>query len=198
VARASAPLPAAVTLAVAVVVGAAVAGTLVGLPVDRRAPPTVAMSLSAEGDRLALSHRAGAPLRTTDLRVRVVVDGTPLAHQPPVPFFAARGFRSGPTGPFNPASDPEWSPGETATLRVAGTNRPGIDPGDRVAVVLSVDDRRVARLTATATPADPQAVGGPSVASSPVPPRRRSSASPPHPSAGPPPPVTPRGPWLAS
>lgn len=139
------------TLAVAVVVAAAVGATLLKLPLGRD-PGVVALSLSVSGDRVALTHRGGGPLDVAALRIRVLVDGTPLVHQPPVPFFAARGFASGPTGPFNRAADPEWGHGETAALRVADTNRPALDPGDHVAVVVSVGDRRVARLTATATP----------------------------------------------
>jgi hypothetical protein len=64
-----------------------------------------------------------------------------------VPFFAARGFRAGPTGPFNAAADPGWTAGEAASLRLASTNAPGISPGDRVVVEVSVEDRRVATLS---------------------------------------------------
>jgi hypothetical protein len=81
------------------------------------------------------------------LAVRVTVAGTPLRHQPPVRFFAARGFRAGPTGPFNAAADPAWTAGETASLRLASTNAPGIDPDDRVVVRVLVDGRRVATLS---------------------------------------------------
>jgi hypothetical protein len=70
------------------------------------------------------------------MEVHVAVNGTRLAHQPPVPFFAATGFEPGPTGPFNSASDPEWGVGEVGTLTVAGTNGPAIRPGATVRVTV--------------------------------------------------------------
>lgn len=140
------PLP--LSLAVVVLVGAAAGGFLVGLPgsAGPGAAPGVVVSLSVTDDRLRFTHRGGIPLAVDDLRVRVVVDGTPLARQPPLPFFSAPGYVSGPTGPFNPAADGTWSPGETASLRVAGTNRPRLHPGDSVTVTLVYDGRRVARV----------------------------------------------------
>jgi hypothetical protein len=134
-----------VALAVAVVVAVAVGGVALGaLPSDR---PTAAVTLVVDpgSDRLTLAHRGGDPLDVRRLRLRVRVDDRPLDHQPPVPFFAARGFRSGPTGPFNARSDPRWRPGERASLRLAGTNAPLVDPGDRVAVTVRAGDRTVAR-----------------------------------------------------
>jgi hypothetical protein len=153
-----------VSLAVAVLVAAAAGGLLVGLPgsAPSGATPGVVVSLSVADDRLRFVNRGGRPLAVDDLRVHVVVDGTPLTHQPPVPFFSAPGFVSGPTGPFNPAGDRTWSPGETATLRVAATNRPRLRPGDHVAVTLFCDGRRVARVGATvSTEGPPGAVAGP-------------------------------------
>lgn len=139
-----------VALALAAVVGTAVGGAAVGvLPTDR---PTAALALRADAgtDRLVLTHRAGEPLAPDRLAVRVLIDGRPLAHQPPVPFFAAEGFRSGPTGPFNSRSTGPWTRGERAGLRLAGTNRPALRPGRRVTVVVRVGNARVARVTAVA------------------------------------------------
>jgi flagellin-like protein len=138
----------ALTVVLAAAVGAAALGTAGDAP-DPGEAGTVALSLSVDAatDRLTLVHRAGAPLDARQLRVRIRVAGTPLEHQPPVPFFAARGFRAGPTGPFNPAADPRWTAGERASLRLASTNAPGIDSGDRVVVEVTVDDRRVATLS---------------------------------------------------
>lgn len=110
----------------------------------------VALSVSAADDRLSFTHRAGRPLDVDALTFHVAVDGTPLAHQPPVPFFSATGFRAGPTGPFNVASDGTWSVGETAAFRVASTNSPSLEPGARVTVRVATDDRVVARLSTTA------------------------------------------------
>jgi len=96
------------------------------------ASASIAVSLELDGDTIAVTHEAGPDLRMSRVRLVVAVDGTPLDHQPPVPFFAARGFRAGPTGPFNVASDPAWTAGETAAVRVASTNSPTVGPGSRV------------------------------------------------------------------
>jgi FlaG/FlaF family flagellin (archaellin) len=139
----------ALTVALAAVVGVAALGTAGDVPgaPDGSDPVALSLSVDAGADRLALTHRAGAPLDVRELVVRISVAGTSLRHQPPVPFFAARGFRAGPTGPFNVGADPLWSAGETASLRLASTNAPGIDPGDRVVVRVAVDDRPVATLS---------------------------------------------------
>jgi hypothetical protein len=139
-----------VALVLAVVVGTAVGGAALGaLPADR---PTVAATLAVDpaADRLTLTHRAGEAVDVRRLTVEVSVDGRPLAHQPPVPFFAARGFRAGPTGPFNARADPVWTAGERATLRLAATNRPALAPGVEVTVALRVDGALVTRVTARA------------------------------------------------
>jgi hypothetical protein len=135
-------------LLVAAVVGVAVAGVALGL--GPTAPSTVAPTLAVDGDRLVLTHRAGDPVDVRRLDVLIRVDGDPLARQPPVPFFSARGFHSGPRGPFNAAADPRWTPGERASVRVAATNRPSIVPGVRVTVELRLDGRRLATLSAVA------------------------------------------------
>jgi hypothetical protein len=55
-------------------------------------------------------------------------------------------------GHGNAASGEEWVVGGSASFRVAGTNDPRIEPGDRVTLRLSVRDRPVATLEATARP----------------------------------------------
>ncbi|WP_251341600.1 type IV pilin [Haloplanus halophilus] len=138
----------AIGLLIALVVGVAVGGLSIGaLPA---ASTTVAPTLSVDGDRVALTHRAGTAVDVRRLDVVVRVDGDPLAHQPPVPFFSAEGFHPGPTGPFNAAADPTWTPGERASFRVASTNRPSIAAGARVTVELRRGGRRLAVLSATA------------------------------------------------
>jgi hypothetical protein len=116
---------------------------------DGATVPT-ALGLEVRGDRVTLVHRAGAALDVKGLRLRIAVDEEELAHQPPVPFFAARGFRAGPTGPFNTAASPRWTAGERASLRVAGTNAPALKPGARVEVEVYEGSRRVAALTTRA------------------------------------------------
>jgi len=132
----------------AVVVGTAVAA--VGLGILPAAPAVAGATLTVDGDRLVLTHRAGEPVDVRRLDVVVRVDGDPLRHQPPVPFFSAQGFRPGPTGPFNAAADPTWEVGERASVRLASTNRPQVVAGARVAVTLRYDGRRLVVLSATA------------------------------------------------
>jgi FlaG/FlaF family flagellin (archaellin) len=139
-----------VLLAITVTVAGVVA-TAVDTDLERGPPAaTLELDVDASSDRLALTHRAGEPLRVDQLRVRVWVRGEPLAHQPPVPFFAATGFRSGPEGPFNSATTGPWTAGETATVRLAGTNSPRIRSGDPVRVTLRTDRGLIARLYSVA------------------------------------------------
>ena len=154
--RGSAPVVGVVVLlAVGIALGGVVAagaeavatatGTDLG---DERAagPAPIAVSLELDGDTISVTHEAGPDLRVSRVRLVVAVDGTPLDHQPPVPFFAARGFRAGPTGPFNVASDGVWTAGETGSIRVASTNRPEPEPGRTVSVTIYVGDERVAEV----------------------------------------------------
>ncbi len=114
------------------------------------APGSIAVSLRVDGDTIAVTHEAGPSVEMTAVRLVVAVDGTPLAHQPPVPFFAAAGFRAGPTGPFNVASDGRWNAGETGSVRVASTNDPEVAPGRLVSVEIYVGDEQVAVVRGTA------------------------------------------------
>ncbi|EMA05982.1 hypothetical protein C438_09152 [Haloferax denitrificans ATCC 35960] len=136
-----------------VVVVAAAVGAAAFDAADSAPSPTrpTALSLSVSGDTLSLVHEGGAPLDVDSLAVRISVDGAPLAHQPPVPFFSASGFRPGPTGPFNAAADSRWTVGETATLELAGTNDPDIVPGATVTVRVFDGDTPVATLEARAS-----------------------------------------------
>lgn len=139
----------ALLVALTVVLAALAAGAVFAVDADPDDPsPRASLSLSVDGDRLVFVHRGGDSLDVRRLRLAVAVDGDPLAHQPPVPFFSARGFRAGPTGPFNRASDPHWTAGETATLQVAGTNRPALAAGGVVTVRVFSGDAMVATLSA--------------------------------------------------
>ena len=147
--RAAAPVIGVVLLTAVTVVAAAGVGASV--VVDPPEPaPTAAFDLEADAaGEIRVTHHGGDPVDPNSLRVRVMVDGEPLAEQPPVPFFSASGFRSGPTGPFNSATGGEWRAGETGSFRVASTNDPELRPGATVAVRLYVDDQRIARLETT-------------------------------------------------
>lgn len=150
--RALSPVVGTVLLVALAVVSAGVVGALlVDAPPDTGGP-TARLTLSADAglDRISVTHRGGDALRPDRLRVRVRVDGQPLRYQPPIPFFAADGFRSGPTGPFNRATQGDWTAGETGSIRLAGTNAPRIDPGDSVAVDVYANGTAIAHLSTTA------------------------------------------------
>lgn len=141
-----------VLLAVTLVLAAVGGASLLDLAsLDEPARP-VSLSASADGEtnRISLTHVAGPPLDVRDLEIKVTIDGRPLFHQPPVPFTGARGFAGAPTGPFNAAADPEWSAGESASVRLAGTNRPSLDPGARVTVVVFESGNRLVVVETTA------------------------------------------------
>lgn len=151
-ARATSPVLGVVLLLVVTAVLAGTVGSFAfagSLPGD---PPRAVVDLRIDqGDeRLAFVHRGGDALDVAALTIRVRIDGTPLDHQPPVPFFSATGFRPGPTGPFNTATDERWTAGERASVRLAGTNDPELAPGAEVTVTLSVDGQVVVRLEGTA------------------------------------------------
>ena len=143
--RALAPVAGVLLLAITVVLAGSVATAAIGGGPASPAP-TASLSLSAVDDRITITHRGGDALEAGDLSVHVRVDGEPLARQPPVPFFSAAGFRPGPTGPFNAASDNRWRVGESASVRVAGTNDPALAPGRTVTVDVAVDGTRIASL----------------------------------------------------
>ena len=113
--------------------------------------PSARLTLTADAatDRITLTHEGGETLAVDALDCTVRIDGTPLVHQPPIPFFAARGFESGPTGPFNPASEGTWSAGETASFRLATTNHPRLSTNTRVEVTIATESGVVARLETT-------------------------------------------------
>lgn len=118
------------------------------------AAPTEAVAVSvavdAETDRVALAHQGGGVLDVRELSLSIRVEDQPLAHQPPIPYFAADGFVGSPTGPFNLQAAPEWSTGERASLRIAGTNSPRPASGDRVTVTLTTERRVLVRASTVA------------------------------------------------
>lgn len=98
------------------------------------------VSVDAGTDSIQLSHRGGDELDVTELAVHITVDGEALRYQPPVPFFASRGFNSGPEGVFNSASSNTFRAGQQTSFEVATTNSPEIDSGSTVSVRITVDD----------------------------------------------------------
>jgi len=151
--RAIAPLVGIVALVgVTVLLAAVVVGMVAGIPPSSSGPEAgFELAVDAEENRLTITHLAGDPIDVEAVSLTVSVESERLAEQPPVPFFAAPGFESGPTGPFNSRSDGEWTAGERASVAVASTNSPTIETGDQVTVTLALDDRTVGRLEATAS-----------------------------------------------
>lgn len=150
--RALAPVVGVVAFVGCTIVMAATVGMAVtGMPsVDSPPRVTVTVSADAETGRIVLSHDGGDPIDVRALDILVEVDGVSVTHQPPVPFFSATGFMPGPTGPFNSASDPAWTVGESASFQVAGTNTPTVTPGSQVDVQLLVDGYPVTEASTTA------------------------------------------------
>jgi FlaG/FlaF family flagellin (archaellin) len=134
----------------ALLAGGVGAAALSVTPPEEPVRAALSLSVDADADRIRLVHEGGDALAAGTLRVRVAVDGDPLAHQPPVPFFAATGFESGPTGPFNSATNDTWTAGEVAGFRLASTNDPSIRPGSTVRVRMYADGQKVAELRSTA------------------------------------------------
>jgi len=155
VSRAIAPVVGTVLLLLCVLgLATTVAVVSIGFSSGLSAPAThVSVSLSVDGDenRFVLTHEGGERLDTRSLSVVVEVDGQPLDHQPPIPFFSATGFESGPTGAFNVASSGEWDAGESASVALnPNTNAPVPERGSHVSVEVYVDDRPITRAETTA------------------------------------------------
>lgn len=138
--RAASAIPATVLLimmTVALGVGLAVAsGPVHAMGADACHDGPIAVALTVDGSQLQLTHLAGPSVDLAAVDATIMVDGTPLRHQPPLPFFAARGFRAAPTGAFNSGSDGVLSVREQATLQIARTNAPVPHPPADVRLVL--------------------------------------------------------------
>ncbi len=135
-------------LAITVVLASVVA---VAVPVGSTPEPAVA-TFDAAADtsgELSVTHDGGDAIDPESVDVRVEIGGEPLSEQPPVPFFSASGFESAPTGAFNSATTEPWRAGETASVTIAGTNEPTIDPGDTVRIRIYVNGYSVATVEAT-------------------------------------------------
>lgn len=145
--RALAPVVGVVLLvAVTAVLAVGVVAGVVESP-GPAAAPTAAFDGEADATgEIRAVHAGGDTIAPDELGLRVRVDGEPLAAQPPVPFFSATGFESGPTGMFNRATRGERRAGQAASLRVADSNEPTLSAGATVELRLYVDGVRVAAL----------------------------------------------------
>lgn len=149
--RATSSVVGVVLLVAITVIGAATVGLAVGsAPSDSPELASFDLAADAKTDSLAITHRGGDPLDLTDSSFHVEIDGQSLDTDPPVPFFAAEGFVSGPSGPFNAASPNTWRPGETGRLQIASTNDPQLTPDSTVTVRIVTGGTVVAELTDTA------------------------------------------------
>lgn len=131
---------------------AATVGTVVFAPGTEQPAKTVRLSASADGnsDTITVTHEGGDSLDVERIDLRILINGQPLDHQPPVPFFAARGFNSGPTGPFNSRTTGPWTAGESGSLTLASTNAPDLNPGDTVEITVTSENDVLASLEITA------------------------------------------------
>lgn len=128
-------------------VGTAALGGPVGTGADDPAAFTrVSAEATADGE-VILTHDGGDSIDVRDLRVHIAVDGTPLAEQPPVPFFSTTGFEPGPTGPFNSAADANWTVGETGSITISDANEPVPTAGDDLTVELYQNGRQIGRVS---------------------------------------------------
>jgi FlaG/FlaF family flagellin (archaellin) len=151
VARASTSVVAVVLLVAVTALGAAAVGQAVSVTMADPPPQaTFVLAADAGADTVTIRHVAGAAIPVERLRVRLAVSGEALAHQPPVPYFAAPGFAGTPTGPANVGHDGPWVAGQAATLTLASTNEPLPEGGDVVTAHLATPRGVVARLEATA------------------------------------------------
>lgn len=134
---------------ITVVLAAAVGVTAIETkPPTAQTPTSVSATATSDG-RITLVLTAGPALDVDNLAFRITIDGVPLEHQPPIPFFAAQGFQAGPTGPFNSAAVQSWTLGEPASFQLAGTNSPSLYPGASVKIRIHRDNLTIAMIETT-------------------------------------------------
>lgn len=151
-ARGISPVVGTLLLVALVVCFAAVIAVAFGsMPIVSSGPDAAfEMAVGADGE-IELDHVAGEPVEVDDLSMTISVNGEVLEHQPEIPFNGNEGFNGAASGPFHPDSSSNWTTGETASVKVAGTNDPEIESGDRVTVVLAVGGETIAREEARAS-----------------------------------------------
>lgn len=150
--RGVSPVIGAVTLVLIAVLLAGVIGTsVVGTATlsSLAEPPVVLSATATDNGTVELTHEGGRAIDLEQVDLRMAVDGQPLSEQPPVPFFSTSGFAPGPSGPFNSASDNEWSVGETGAVRIAGSNAPAVEAGSTISVTVRDRGRTVAGVETT-------------------------------------------------
>ncbi|WP_158855160.1 type IV pilin [Halorhabdus sp. CUG00001] len=146
--RAISPVVGTVLLVAITIVLAGTVGAVVFTPDVEPSIPATRFSATADAsaDSITLTHEGGQALDPDTLDVRITVDGRSLDHQPPIPFFAATGFESGPTGPFNSATRGNWTAGETGVLELATSNAPLVSDGASVEITVRRDGHVLTEL----------------------------------------------------
>ncbi len=108
---------------------------------------TVEGSLNHTANAITLVHTGGDPIDLEEADIRISVDGTPLTHQPPVPYWNPDGFQGFPSGPFNPSSENTWESGERGTIRLDTDNEPLPNANATVEVAVIGEAGPIARTT---------------------------------------------------
>lgn len=139
------------TLLIAIVLVLSVVVAMAALAYSPVEPtPTATVSATVSSGTVELVHEGGESLDVRTLTIWIEVDDQPLQHQPPIPFFAATGYAPGPDGPFNSASDPMWTAGQSASFTIASTNEPTIGPGSSVTIRISSPTGTITVIETTA------------------------------------------------
>ncbi|WP_181686349.1 type IV pilin [Halorhabdus salina] len=146
--RAISPVVGTVLLLAITIVLAGTMSAVILTPDVEPSIPTTRFSATADAstDSITLTHEGGQALDPDSVDVQIKVDGQSLDHQPPIPFFAAKGFKSGPTGPFNSQTRGNWTAGEAGTVELATSNTPLLSDGATVEITISRDGRVLTEL----------------------------------------------------
>lgn len=139
----AAPLLLVITLLLAVVIGTITLGfTTLSEP---EALTVIDVSSDPTTNSVTIVNKGPRELDVRELTIVIEIDHQPLSHQLTVPFFSHQGYHSGPTGPFNSATDPYWTTGEEVSFRIASTNSPSLTPGVTLTITLSINDSPIAQ-----------------------------------------------------
>lgn len=138
---------------ITVVLSATIGIVTIGIPAldAPQTPVVVSVTATADTNQITLVNDGGRTVDVRDITLQLAIDEVPLRYQPPVPFFAAKGYRSGPTGAFNSATDPMWEPGERVSIRLASTNTPSLSTNAKLTVRITIDDTPIASVETRAS-----------------------------------------------
>lgn len=142
-------------LAVVTTLGGVVAAVVPAMA-DEPVNAQAAIDIETEQDEddwvLAFIHTGGEPLDLEDVELVISVNGIALEHQPAIGQLNQRGFKNGPTGPFNPSTPDRWHVGERASLTFLSSNDPTIAAGDTIEAQFYLDGQLITETSTTASP----------------------------------------------